>query len=673
MPGAYSSFYGRFGRLRPIQKQAAPVILGGQSALIISQTASGKTEAVMAPLCERLTRGKWGARSVLVITPTRALVNDLFQRLYVPCESMRVSVRRKTGDHPLGSDSPEQIVITTPESTEAMLTLNKEGLRNVRAIVLDEIHLLDGTPRGDQLAILLQRIRSFLSATNGAGSDPQIIALSATVPSRERLLELYLPTGAQLVEVGGQRSIESLTILAKGEEDDRVNAAIAAAESNFAPKKVLVFVNSRQQVDLAGQKFRQGYFADFPVFGHHGNLSKWQREQNEQRFRTESRAVCVATTTLEVGIDIGDIDLVICMDPPFSIASYLQRVGRGCRRLQGKTRVLNVARDEVSLLMFEAIVSRARKGVPAVCEPPLRRTVLVQQVLAYIKQAPRHRRTLQQIQNAFGAARLGLISEELLKQVVTDMLSSGLLVEHNGVIEAASAGWDFIESSKVFANIGSSYSEVPLVDSESGKVVATVARLGDATKQVSVAGTSYEIVGSYPGRQHRVRRSAQAGRAPEYHVRSLPYGEDVGIALRESLGIPRNRLIALTKDGGLVLMTWLGKPRNTILCEILASIGIRAKARSFCVQLHGVAAQLIIPKLKQALSETRLKSFDTRLENLVDIGAHFNLLTEAEQEAAKMDWLALHYFRNWILSVEIVESEEPSSELGAKLSTLARV
>jgi len=341
MPHAWNAFFARFGTLRPVQLQAILPILSCKNVLVTAPTAGGKTEAVIAPICERIVRNKWSGLSVLVITPTRALVNDLYYRLAQPCEKMGIELGRKTADHALGDEISEQVLITTPESTESLLTFRREWLDTVQVVVLDEIHLLDGSPRGDQLRAVLGRLAIYRHHIGGTGFvGLQRIAMSATVADPRRLANVYIGTDSEIVSVAGQRDLEARVILAAGEDKERAEATMAEVEKFWTVHKILVFVNSRKQVDSCAGCFRCGPFAKVPVYGHHGSLSKSQREDTEARFKSDSEAICVATMTLEVGIDIGDIDLVICMDPPFSLSSFLQRIGRGCRRLNGLTRVL---------------------------------------------------------------------------------------------------------------------------------------------------------------------------------------------------------------------------------------------------------------------------------------------------------------------------------------------
>ena len=137
MPRVWNAFFARFGRLRPVQLEAMPVVVSGVSTLITAPTAGGKTEASVAPICERLLLERWSGLSVLLVTPTRALVNDIFQRLERPLETLGIRIARKTSDHGAVGDST-QFLVTTPESLESLLTFRRERLGQVRAVILDE-------------------------------------------------------------------------------------------------------------------------------------------------------------------------------------------------------------------------------------------------------------------------------------------------------------------------------------------------------------------------------------------------------------------------------------------------------------------------------------------------------------------------------------------------------
>ena len=221
-----------------------------------------------------------------------------FHRLERPCHDLGVALARKTGDHPLPEHSSEQFVITTPESLESLLTRNRERLSLSRAIVMDEVHLLDGTPRGDQLRFLLRRLEIYLRSKQGdAAHSLQRLALSATLPNPNQTAVAYLGENASVVTVAGQRAIESKVLLIPGDDETRAREAMLATESFADVRKVLVFVNSRRQADLAGL-YQHGPFKHAPVYGHHGCLSK-HRRKTQIRFNL-TEGPCLATMTLEV-------------------------------------------------------------------------------------------------------------------------------------------------------------------------------------------------------------------------------------------------------------------------------------------------------------------------------------------------------------------------------------
>lgn len=666
MPRAWNAFFARFGSLRPVQLKAMPPILAGASALITAPTAGGKTEAVMAPICERLTRHRWRGLSVLLITPTRALVNDLFTRLSGPLNRMGIRVGRKTSDHRLGDQIVEQVLVTTPESTESLLMLRRGQLNHIQAVVLDEIHLLDGTPRGDHLRALLSRLSAYRHHIGGTGfAGLQRIAMSATVAGPRRLADCYAGEGAQIVAVAGQRDLEARIILANGTDKDRAEAAIGAVDGFKEVHKLLVFVNSRKQVDVGAGHFQFGRFSKVPVYGHHGSLSKSRREEAEERFKSDPQAICVATMTLEVGIDIGDIDLVICMDPPFSLSSFLQRIGRGCRRLNGRTRVLCVARDRAGELMFDALVKQAALGLPPGPMPPFRRSVLVQQVLAYLKQVPKNRRVLDQFVRTLASSVEPSSGPDFVKQVVSDMVQTGLLDKQGNVFQPASDGWDFIESNRIFTNIQPNPLEIALVDVETGETVASVAGVSGQSGGLRVAGRSYDLLPGGSPMQHRVRAGGKHIDSPRYHARMLPYAFDIGAALASRFGVEIDTLLTVRVGESFVLFTWLGRLLNAILAETLRRRGYKVAEGSFHLTVAADPEVDLIALLRQSVTDALANNplGDMPTERLTDLGPHQKVLSPAMQRAACKDWLDSQFLTAWVDNIHKVQSVLTDSEL----------
>lgn len=675
MPRAWNPFFAGFGSLRPVQLAAIIPILNGNNTLVTAPTAGGKTEAVIAPICERVLQHRWHGLSVLLITPTRALVNDLYNRLHRPCGLMKIRLGRKTADHWPGEESKDQLLITTPESTESLLTFRREWLGNIQAIVLDEIHLLDGSARGDQLRSLLSRLAAYRHNIDGNKfRGLQTIALSATVDNPNRLASAYLGQPFDIVSVPGQRDLESHIVLASGTDQERAEASIHALQEYFPDAhKVLVFVNSRKQVDTGAGYFRCGRFENVPVYGHHGSMSKEKREDVESRFKDNAAAICVATMTLEVGIDIGDIDLVICMDPPFSMSSFLQRIGRGCRRLRGRTRVLCMARDRASELMFEALVRQAAVGVPSCPTPPYRRSVLVQQILAYLQQVPKQRRVIEQLLRVFVSHCEPVISEETVRAVANDMVETGLIDRQGQVYQPASHGRDFIESKKIYGNIQPNPLEVALVDVDSGKIVATVAGLGNSVRHIRVAGRPYEVLPGGSAFRQKVRGGGDQGGSPRYHTRFLPYASDIGTVLASRFEINESTLVMVPVGDSVTVMTWLGRLMNSILKEGLRKVGHAAVDHSFHLTIQGSidAADLLIV-FRNAINHLSDNNPLGQMtpERMIDIGPHFQHLSASQQVQAREDWLDTQYLRTWINSITTVQSIGADSELGRDFLTL---
>jgi ATP-dependent Lhr-like helicase len=378
-------------------------------------------------------------------------------------------------------------------------------------------------------------------------------------------------------------------------------------------------------------------------------LSKIQREQTESRFKTDREAICVATMTLEVGIDIGDIDLVICMDPPFSLASFLQRIGRGCRRLNGRTRVLCVARDRAGELMFEALIRQSALGMPAGPTAPFRRSVLFHQVLAYLKQSPKHRRVFEQFVKILGSESRPVITEQCIRDVLCDMVRTGFIDKQNDVYFPASEGWNFIESKRIYANIQSNPLEVELVDVENGKVVATVAGVGDQVGGVRVAGRSYNLVPGGSAFSRRVRGGGDHVDSPKYHARSLPYAFDLGASLASFFEIQANELLAMRVGQSIVAMTWLGKLLNALLANGLRNRGYSVAEGSFHLTVILDDETKLLPLIREVVrgAITRNPLGALNAERMVDFGPHFKHLSPTQQERAREEWLDANFLGNW--------------------------
>lgn len=431
------AFFSRFGRLTPVQRAAIPLLLEGHDILLCASTASGKTEAACAPLVERLLRrGRQGM--ILYVTPTRALVNDLFARLEGPASLLGLSIKRRTGESKMTLSPPPHLLITTPESLDSMLcrgTLSEEDgghlLSRVEAVVLDEIHLLHGTSRGEQTKWLLERLKRLRLQAESKGwfhhSQVQLVGLSATVADPQSVINQFLPKG-QIVSISGSRQLkqEGGTSKTKMHEVCPIQSVLAEYMTGLRQnEKILVFSNSRKRVDELTAYFRQNHTdTGFKITAHHASLSKILREETEKAVREEQKIIVFATSTLEIGVDIGDIDIVFLDGPAPDVASFLQRIGRGNRR-SGMTRVCLCAETIKDQIVQQAILEAAETGQLCVKAPGSQYGVLRQQLASYIFQAPRLRRGYAQIRSLFGTT----LDDKGFRSLIDVMVRNGELKE----------------------------------------------------------------------------------------------------------------------------------------------------------------------------------------------------------------------------------------------------
>jgi len=407
----WSPFFARFGKLKEVQKKTIPYVIKGCNLVVSSPTASGKTEAVLAPLTERILKQGEDGLKVIWVSPTRALVNDLYLRFKIPLNELPIRFDRKTGDRPqLNEREPPQILITTPESLDSIVCRFPKLLLNLLAIVLDDIHLLDCTYRGDQILSLLRRVELI------RGGKIEKYALSATIRDPYSLGERYLGE-FELVEAKEGREIEFYLI----KRDRRMVKEIFSFMRERDLKKLLIFTNARHEAELLRKEFEVPPYNGL-VLIHHGSLSKKERESIEAFLEKSRVGICIATTTLELGIDIGDVDAVLLYSPPTDVRSFLQRIGRGGRR-RGIQLGFGIFKDDWERIVFEILFEDAKKGElwEELCFHNL--SVAVQQVLSYLYQRRRVGTTINSIMRVIDF----LITREELTQILFELEERGYL------------------------------------------------------------------------------------------------------------------------------------------------------------------------------------------------------------------------------------------------------
>jgi ATP-dependent Lhr-like helicase len=373
-------FFERYGNFTAIQLAAIPAVLDGQNIVVSAPTAQGKTEAAIVPLVERF-RSDAGL-TILYLTPTRALANDLLARLGSPFQSLGLSLAIKTHDlNTFDPQHPAYCLITTPESVDSLLTSQARVFANLRAVVLDELHLFDGTPRGDQLRVLLNRIRRIrayaFAQMQTTDAALQYIALSATL-SDPAAAARYFPVD-QVIHVAGQRPLEAEVIAMQPDTADTLIDYLYTFRAR-GWHKALVFCNSRAEVESYAAAIRQNSPFGDAVYVHYSNIAPVRRREIEQQFSQAEVAVCCATSTLELGIDIGTIDVVLLIGPPGDEASFVQRIGRGNRR-QAVIRIACFYRTPLEKLLFETLCAPQVDAVAPFSTPSSRFSVCSNKVL----------------------------------------------------------------------------------------------------------------------------------------------------------------------------------------------------------------------------------------------------------------------------------------------------
>jgi superfamily II DNA/RNA helicase/predicted RecB family nuclease len=382
LPHTYRAFYSAFASLHPFQQEVIAPLLSGQDLILQAATGSGKTEAVLAPCLERVLTAP-GAAAILYVVPTRALVHDLRRRLQ-PIVHERLGLRLgvRTGDVKRMPAGQADVLLTTPESLDVMLgSPNRDVqafLQRVSVLIVDEVHQLIQGYRGRQLAYLLQRLEP------RQPQRLQKIALSATLAGPEAIRAgLALRADAVWVASGVQRQMQPRLVHLKRESDE-LAAFIDDLALRFGARKVLLFANSRSRCDRLFALLRQrGYFQQ-ATYLHYSNLKLSQRQEVERQFQRRAQALCIATSTLELGIDVGDVDTVVLYEPPESVTTFLQRLGRSNRQSQTTTfwGVCRGPQAGEQLLQFLALYTLAQQGKVEKIWPVCLPSVLVQQVLS---------------------------------------------------------------------------------------------------------------------------------------------------------------------------------------------------------------------------------------------------------------------------------------------------
>jgi len=372
------------------QKLAIPKIKEGYNVLIIAPTGYGKTEAAILPVFEKMIEEKAEPVAVVYITPLRALINDITRRLRWWGSRLGFTVARKHGDVPSSEKAKRlrkapHVIVTTPESLEIDLDWAQKFrsyYRNVKWVIVDEVHELISSKRGIQLILLLERLRKLTNY------DFQRIGLSATIGDPEKVAKFLFGSSKRksvIIEIGRSKKtiIEVDAVQSKSDDDLWEQVAKTIIEHIEPPS--LIFVNSRSTAERLHEYLEKTGLKEIQV--HHSSVSRNIRVTVEKDLLEGKLKGVVCTKTLELGIDIGDIKKVIQFRPPGSVTTLLQRVGRSGHKFYDVSKGAIIGLNEVDILETLATISLALRNEleePQILEKPL--DVLAREILGIVLQ-----------------------------------------------------------------------------------------------------------------------------------------------------------------------------------------------------------------------------------------------------------------------------------------------
>jgi len=679
-----------FPSLSEVQRAAIPSIGAGENTLVCAATAAGKTEAVMAPLIWRVRRKESNrAKSTLVlaVAPTRALVADLTARLSGPLAQIGWQCGAQTSDFAGAKSSPE-VLVTTPESLDSMLVRRfrrEEGkvvghlLSQVSAVFVDEAHCFDSTTRGDQLRFLLVRLRKLreFASKSGWSADAgmQICAASATVDQPDILATRMLGHGAKAIMCPGRRPIEILqndgnwllleqSITASELAGRLPNVTTAAtigemlwrALESGECQKALVFVPSRRECDRMGKELRRylGERRAIWVDSHHGSLSREHRQRAEQGFQLNRDAVLVATNTLEVGVDIGDVDVVALVGAPPDTSSLLQRIGRGGRRT-GLTRLLPLVRNSIEAAALANQLTNASTGRLETKRRFSRWDVYPQQVISYIRQ-----------NQGQGRSQLSLIdlATETWNQANTAKIAAahllawcndGYLTEQRGRLHLGSSWQKFADQEEsdttIHSNIRSGAAGVAVRNDLTGEIIGHVSGASENGQTLTIGG-----------RQHHVLRqdadivvspvtdesADEAEDTPQYRGRRRRISESFAAHVRQGCGLDKTLAPLIKTANSTLWFHFGGEIYEAILRDSFPGYFDKTVLAGIAIRIHPSFELAVIQNSSQAGLQRHFQRHGLRLledeglgrfaEDLPTVGVE-TLLAEMRVATNFAEWL----------------------------------
>ncbi|WP_428325041.1 DEAD/DEAH box helicase [Nitrosopumilus sp.] len=353
-----------FSNLTEIQKKASPIILQKKDCLVIAPTGSGKTECSVIPIFSLLKNSrKTGKIKTLYITPLRALNRDVFRRITKYAHQSELTIEIRHGDTTQKdrkkiSENPPDVLITTPETLVILLTQTKylDALSDLEWIIVDEVHELLSSERGTQLSLSIERLEfnSKFPLTK--------IGLSATVGNFEEAGKFVVGTKrkCEIIRDTSVRKYDVDIRYVDGTISDVAEKIVEHVSELDLNSPILLFTNTRGESEFLASILKEK--STIPIELHHGSLSKEVREETEQNLREGKRGIVVCTSSLELGLDIGSVELVIHYGSPRQVSKLVQRVGRSRHNRNASAKGLIITNNSDDEYEAQAILQRIQEG-----------------------------------------------------------------------------------------------------------------------------------------------------------------------------------------------------------------------------------------------------------------------------------------------------------------------
>ncbi|PIP12262.1 MAG: hypothetical protein COT45_05770 [bacterium (Candidatus Stahlbacteria) CG08_land_8_20_14_0_20_40_26] len=639
LPRTWTPFFGSFGKLKNIQRLTIPLILEGKNVLLSSPKATGKTEAVLAPVVERWLENPTEGLCVVYVSPTRALVNDIYKRVKSAFDYLDIPLSRRTGDHPefkRGRITP--FLITTPESLDSLISRYPAVFKEVGAVIIDEVHLLHNSYRGDQIRILLRRLKKIVEeklniyVMSATISDPRSIGrnfieeeFKVAIKREPIIIEYYLLKGSNFIEEI-QREVQKRNL-----------------------KKLLFFVNSRYEAEEAAKVLSVPPFGQ-NVWVHHGSMSRSEREEVENLFYKAKIGVCVATSTLEFGIDIGDIDAVVLITPPPDSASLLQRLGRGNRMRENYMLAYGVYLDEMQKIIFEQLFEDAKNEDYLSFSHTFDLSVVCQQAFSYLYQKRRIGTSIDALKRLFQ----GIVSYDNIEKIVEVLLDKRLVMIGKSRLLYPGEG---IGNAIIYGGIHSNIpdrKEFEVYDVAAGRMIG---RVENPFPSFTLSGRNWMVVSWESGRvwvRHQEKKS---------EVKNVFTGKKYGfwdfrfgIRLKKKLFPHMSEYeIPFIRRGDYLHIFHFSGP----IYSFIWSYALNEKKRIEDVgDIFFVSESTeIIPQkvdIENAARET-----SSVVTHYMNLGRYFGLLPKEIREKQVLSSLKIDEFADWLLKIRMVEAEIP--------------